>query len=137
LCDNEYIVSINFDVPKKDFYFNLEKVSKREHLDIASVNSAIGIEIEKEKIKQAHISIGGVAPIPLYLRKTASFLKGKSINEETIKGAVEILLTEISPIDDVRGSAEYKRILAKQLFFAHFIELFPERFEKSLFTKKV
>jgi xanthine dehydrogenase small subunit len=137
LCDNEFIESINFDIPESGFYFNFEKVSKREYLDIASVNSAIGIEIEKDKIKQVHISIGGVAPIPLYLRKTSGFLKGKQVSEETIKGAVEVLLTEISPIDDVRGSSEYKRLLAKQLFFANFIEIFPERFEKSLITKKV
>jgi xanthine dehydrogenase small subunit len=39
--------------------------------------------------------------------------------------------TEISPIDDLRGTAAYKRLLAKQLFFAHFIELFPEHFSLS------
>jgi xanthine dehydrogenase small subunit len=59
----------------------------------------------------------------LYLRKTSEFLRGKEINETTISEANEILQTEISPISDVRGSAEYKRLLARQLFRAHFVEL--------------
>lgn len=47
------------------------------------------------------------------------------MNSETVKQAETILQTEISPISDVRGAADYKRLLARQLFFAHFIELFP------------
>jgi xanthine dehydrogenase small subunit len=73
---------------------------------------------------QAHVSAGGIAPIPLYLKKTSEFLRGREISGGTISEASEILQTEISPISDVRGSAEYKRLLARQLFTAHFIELF-------------
>jgi xanthine dehydrogenase small subunit len=41
--------------------------------------------------------------------------------------AEEILQTELSPMSDARGTAAYKRLLARQLFFAHFIALFPDR----------
>ncbi|MEZ4739461.1 MAG: hypothetical protein R2818_08920 [Flavobacteriales bacterium] len=34
----------------------------------------------------------------------------------------------VAPISDARGAAEYKRLLLRQLFFAHFLQLFPERF---------
>jgi len=34
---------------------------------------------------------------------------------------------EISPISDIRGSKEYKRLLARQLLYAHFIKLFPKK----------
>jgi xanthine dehydrogenase small subunit len=37
------------------------------------------------------------------------------------------LQEEISPISDVRGSSEYKRLLLRQLFFCHFLKLFPDR----------
>jgi xanthine dehydrogenase small subunit len=73
--------------------------------------------------------MGGVAPIPLYLRKTSEFLRGKEIREETVAEAREILQTEISPISDVRGSARYKGLLARQLFTAHFVELFGLGFQ--------
>ena len=38
-------------------------------------------------------------------------------------------LSEISPISDARGSAEYKKLLLRQLLFAHFIKLFPEQID--------
>ncbi len=75
-------------------------------------------------ILDAHVSAGGVAPIPLYLRETSSFLVGRTVNEETIEKANEIMQLEISPISDVRGSEEYKRLLLRQLFRAHFLESF-------------
>ena len=75
-------------------------------------------------ILDAHVSAGGVAPIPLYLRETSSFLVGRTVNEETIEKANEIMQLEISPISDVRGTEEYKRLLLRQLFMAHFVEVF-------------
>ena len=75
-------------------------------------------------IISAHVSAGGVAPIPLYLKETSEFLRGQPINAETIADANEIMQAEISPISDVRGSADYKRLLLRQLFRAHFVELF-------------
>ena len=71
--------------------------------------------------------MGGVAAIPKYLVNTCQFLKDKEINSATLLQAIEIMNQEISPISDVRGTAEYKRLLANQLLKAHFIKLFPEQ----------
>lgn len=125
--DNEFIESIGFLLPDNSNYFNFEKVSKRQYLDIASVNSAISLKMDGHTITSAHVSAGGVSPVPLYLKKTSAFLKGKSISTETIIGVNAIAQEEISPISDIRGSKEYKRLLLRQLIFAHFIELFPEK----------
>ncbi|MBX7169660.1 MAG: FAD binding domain-containing protein [Pyrinomonadaceae bacterium] len=120
--EDEYIQKIRF---QKGFtHFNFEKVCKRTYLDIASVNTAISLKVTDNEIEHAHVSCGGVFATPLYLRKTSEFLQGKEISEETIAAANEILQSEIAPISDVRGTAEYKRLLAKQLFKAHFVELF-------------
>ena len=75
---------------------------------------------------EAHIAAGGVAPIPLYLNETSAFLIGKKVNEETITAANEIMQSEISPISDVRGTEQYKRLLLRQLFTAHFYEIFSQ-----------
>ncbi len=123
--DDEIIESISFDIPDENSFFNFEKVSKRTHLDIASVNSAILINIENKKTANVSLSVGGVAPIPLYLEKTSSFLENKILSESLILETIEIALSEISPISDIRGSAEYKSLLTQQLIKAHFIELFP------------
>ncbi|MFA5804809.1 MAG: FAD binding domain-containing protein [Melioribacteraceae bacterium] len=124
---NEIVEKISFQIPSKYSYFNFEKISKRTYLDIASVNSSIFIELKLGKITTIHISAGGVAPIPLYLSNTCSYLMNKTIDTETIKNAVAISADEISPISDARGSAEYKRLLLHQLLYVHFIKLFPQQ----------
>jgi xanthine dehydrogenase small subunit len=118
----EVIEKITFTRPRHTNHFNFEKVCKRTYLDIASVNTAILLEIEKGYIATAHVSAGGVSPIPLYLKNTAAFLKGKMTEKraEWLPEAHAILQSEVSPISDVRGSAEYKRLLLRQLFQAHF-----------------
>ncbi len=78
-------------------------------------------------ILDAQVSAGGIAPIPLYLKETSSFLIGRTVNAETIEKANEIMQLEIAPISEVRGSEEYKRLLLRQLFRAHFMELFNTR----------
>ena len=130
---DEILSTISFKLPTQDSHFNFEKVSKRIHLDIASVNTAILITISGNEITQAHLSAGGVGPIPMYLSKTCNFLLGKSLSRETVQSALEILQSEISPISDVRGSADYKRLLLRQLFYAHFITLFPNQFSLDSF----
>lgn len=134
LREHEILKTISFKVPQKNDFFNFEKVSKRTHLDIASVNSAGKISVENNIIIDANFSVGGVAAIPKYLYKTNQYLIGKPINSTTVKEAETVLQSEISPISDVRGTLEYKRLLAKQLFFAHFIELFPNQIELGKLT---
>lgn len=121
----EFISSISFNVPIANSHFNFEKVSKRIHLDIASVNTAIQISVTDNEINETHLSAGGVGPIPMYLNETSAFLNGKELSAQNIKSANDVLQREISPISDVRGSADYKRLLLRQLFYAHFIKLFP------------
>lgn len=105
---------------------HFEKISKRTYLDIATVNSAIGITATDDGLIEAvTISAGGVAPTPITLPKTAAFLAGKQLTSALILEATKVLDTELAPIDDVRGSAAYKRLALRQLFLAHFLCLFP------------
>ncbi len=126
LKNNELIKKIGFDAPDTHSTFSFEKVSKRTYLDIASVNSAMLIKMKGKKTQDAFISAGGVWPFPLFLAKTRESLKDKEISANTIKDAAKVLDSEIAPIDDIRGTKEYKALLLRQLFYAHFINLFPE-----------
>ncbi|HFS67815.1 MAG TPA: 2Fe-2S iron-sulfur cluster binding domain-containing protein [Flavobacteriia bacterium] len=128
LQKNELIQQIRFQKLQESEFFNFEKVSKRTHLDIASVNSACRIKSDKNALIEAHFSVGGVAAIPKYLEKTNTFLKRKELTIKNVKQAEKIMQQEIAPISDVRGSNIYKRLLARQLFFAHFIKGFPQKF---------
>ena len=122
----ELIDEIKFTIPGKNTKFNFEKVSKRTFLDIVSVNSSILIKIKNDIIEDVHISAGGVAPIPFHLTLTSEFLKSKLLSPKTVKKSIAYAMKEISPISDARGSADYKRLLLRQLIYAHFLKLFPE-----------
>lgn len=104
--------------------FNFEKVSKRTHLDIASVNTAAALRVVDGLIIEAGLSAGGVAPVPLALTTTEALLIGRRPDVETAWAAARCAADEATPIDDVRGSADYKRLLLRQLVLAHFHVLF-------------
>jgi xanthine dehydrogenase small subunit len=123
--DHEELLYISIPLPVKNYKFNFEKVSRRTYLDIASVNSSVYVETNENKIENIRLSAGGVAPVPFYLENTCNYLQSKEINFSLIDEAASIAISEISPISDVRGSAEYKKILLRQLILAHFIKLFP------------
>lgn len=121
LMPTEIIEQIIFDIPSKEAAFSFEKVCKRTHLDIASVNTACLIQLDEDQaIKKIHLSAGGVAPFPKYLKNTCAFLLNKKLDAQTLKLAVRVLQEEVTPISDARGTIEYKRLLLRQLFLAHF-----------------
>lgn len=126
MSPDEVLTRIRIPRPTADSRINWEKVSKRKCLDIASVNSAITIRVDGDRIVEASLAMGGVAPIPKLLTQTGDFLAGKSVTAETVLGAVAVAQREISPISDIRGTATYKRLLARQLILAHFVRLYPE-----------
>lgn len=130
----EYIEKIYFELPSANTKFNFEKVCKRTHLDIASVNSAVSLMMDNDVITGAFLSAGGVGPTPAFLSKASSFLNGKKITEELIEEVINIAREEVTPISDARGTSTYKRFLLGQLIKAHFITLFPSLTIEKLIT---
>ncbi|TGD83027.1 FAD binding domain-containing protein [Hymenobacter wooponensis] len=124
---DEQVLEFRFPAPLTTDYFNFEKVSKRTHLDIASVNSAAWLRVQGSLVEAARFSAGGVGPVPLVLPRTAEFLVGREISAAVVRKALELAQEEISPISDVRGTVQYKRLLLRQLLAAHFLQFFPEQ----------
>ena len=119
--NDEIITQIIFDMPAANAVFNFEKVCKRTYLDIASVNNACLLVLnDNGTIASIHLSAGGVAPYPKYLSDTVAYLTGKKIETAVMKQAVDIMNNEIAPISDARGTAEYKRLLLRQLVLTQF-----------------
>jgi xanthine dehydrogenase small subunit len=123
---DEQVTEISFPAPLAGDLFNFEKVSKRTHLDIASVNTAAWLRVENGAVSAARLSAGGVGPVPLLLARTGEYLLGRALSANTVAEANEVMQAEISPIGDVRGTAAYKRLLLRQLLFAHFLRFAPE-----------
>jgi CO/xanthine dehydrogenase FAD-binding subunit len=68
-----------------------------------------------QRIEWIHLGIGSVGPIPMRATKTETFLNEKEISVANIEEARKILLSEITPIDDIRSVADYRRLVAGNL----------------------
>ncbi len=121
----ENIVGVQFARPDQHALVNFKKVSRRKVLDVTVCNSALYIEIKDGIIFEIFLSAGGVAPTPLFLIETCHYLLGRTIEAPIIREAAQVMQKEICPRNDERGAAQYKRLLMRQLLYAHFLELFP------------
>jgi xanthine dehydrogenase small subunit len=126
LLADEVVHEIHFEMPNAGTQVNFEKVSRRTHLDIASVTSTLVLAVESSTITHAAISAGGVGPTPLRLSQLELWLQGRTPNAKTAREAAKRASEEITPISDVRGSAEYKKLLLSQIILAHFLACCPQ-----------
>ena len=58
------------------------------------------------RLPKPRIAFGAVGPTVIRARKTEEFLRGQPFDEETMRPAGDVAVGEITPISDVRGSAE-------------------------------
>lgn len=126
----ERITSIRFPQTEEGTFINWEKVSKRRVLDIATVNSAAKIRVTNSRIVSATLALGGVAATPLVLSDASEKLVGLPLDIESIGPVIDSAQNEFEPISDVRGDASYKRLLARQLLWAHFQKIIFESMDE-------
>jgi xanthine dehydrogenase small subunit len=112
-------VIIGVIVPHQEGFCSFEKTAKRIAVDISTVNSLLNIRADKEIVKYARISFGGIAKYPILAIKTAEYLVGKKINEKVITDTAEIAVQEFAPISDVRGSSDYRKLLIRNHIRKH------------------
>jgi xanthine dehydrogenase small subunit len=100
----------------------LYKVSRRRDLDIASFTAAIRVRLEGDTISDAAIAFGAVGPTVIRARKTEEFLRGRALDEETMREAGDVAIAEITPISDVRGAADYRYQLTRNILLKFYFE---------------
>jgi carbon-monoxide dehydrogenase medium subunit len=84
--------------------------------DYATAGVAVQITLDGTDVCQrAGIGLTNVGFTPLKATKTEAFLAGKMLDDATIKQAAEMAAGESQPVDDMRGSADYKRDLVRVL----------------------
>lgn len=102
-------------IPAVHDLVKLYKVSRRKDLDISAFTAAIRMNFEQGLIASPRIVYGGVGPTLLRLPKTEAFLAGERPLLATFEQAGAIARSEITPISDVRGSADYRLQLAENI----------------------
>ncbi len=88
------------------FYY---KLGKRKADAISIVSIAIALRRESDKVQHVRIALGAVAPVAMRAHKAEAALLGGVLSESTITAAATAAVSEVSPIDDFRASADYRR----------------------------
>jgi xanthine dehydrogenase small subunit len=122
LRPGELLTSVRIPLPKPDEILRLYKISRRRDLDISTFTAAIRMQLNSDTIASASIALGAVGPIVIRARNTEQFLRGQLFTEETMQRAGEVAIAEITPISDVRGAADYRFQLARNVFLKFFHE---------------
>ena len=89
----------------------------RRAMDIAvvGVGAAVTLGAEDGVCEDVRIVLGSAAPVPLRARNAEASLQGKVLTDELVREAGEIAAEEARPIDDVRGSAWFRKEIVKVL----------------------
>ena len=84
--------------------------------DLAVVNLAVRLTMTSDNFcEDVRIALGAVAPTPLRAKKAEAMLQGQKLHDELIDNVAAQAAMEISPISDVRSSAEYRGFLSRVL----------------------
>ena len=108
----EVIVPYDADFAKSYSYV---KLGRRNAFTLSVVAVATVLKVRDGVFEDVRIALNAVAPTPVRARSVESFLKGREVGSEAIEKASELVLNDISPISDVRASAEYRKHASKVL----------------------
>jgi len=94
-----------------------EKIGARRYLVISIVMTAARLAINDGRIEEIAISIGSCAPVATRLAELEARLRGLETDEAlaVLAASEKMIMTALSPIDDVRGSGAYRREAAAEL----------------------
>ena len=94
---------------REDFTASFLRMGRRKALTLSIVNAAAGLAVYGQQISEARIALGAVAPTPIRAYKAEQLLCGRKVTSELFAEAAAVAATEISPISDLRASADYRR----------------------------
>ncbi len=115
LADDELLVRVRFPiVPGRQVRFR--KVGTRRAQAISKVVMALAWRSDESGAwRDVRLALGSVAATPIRAPETEATMEGAQPTAETADAAARTLAQEISPIDDVRSTADYRRAVASRV----------------------
>ena len=83
----------------------------RTHGDYATVSISLVLDMNNGTCSYARVAVGSAGPAPVHLAEADAILVGSDLSAETVEQAGRKLMEAADPVDDVRGSAEYRRMI--------------------------
>jgi len=115
LGPGEILTEIHVPPPIKPFGWSHIKFTPRSVEDFATVGVALTLRGSRNRCTDIRLALNSVASRILRTKQAESVLRGQQVTEKLLQEMSETAATEVDPMDDNRGSAEYKREMVKVL----------------------
>ncbi|MBA7525927.1 Carbon monoxide dehydrogenase medium chain [subsurface metagenome] len=113
----QLLIQIILPLPSERTYGSWIKIGKRKALIIATITLALVVEMAEDNktVKDVRTCLGSVAPTPIEIKEIREKMIGKKFNQLDFNQLGQIVEDKISPIDDIRGTREYRKDVAKNI----------------------
>jgi carbon-monoxide dehydrogenase medium subunit len=110
LAPGELLVELKFPPRPAHSGSHYRRFIPRNEMDIAvvGVGAAVVLDDSGEKFVSARIALGAVGPTPLFAKDAGDSLAGKTVSEKSIASAATAAQAIATPIDDMRGTKEFR-----------------------------
>ncbi len=115
LGPGEVLVSMHFPPPADNSGARYIRFIPRNEMDIAVVGAGVSVTLNNGNFESARIALAAVAPTPLFVTEAGDALAGKPVNDESIQMAANVARDAAKPINDMRGTIEYRKQLCEVL----------------------
>jgi carbon-monoxide dehydrogenase medium subunit len=105
---NEILAGIRFPWVK-GAGSSFQRIGRRKGFTLSVVNAAVYAERDGDRLREVRIALGSVAPTPIRAPAVENKIRGMRMSEDLIEEAATASIAVVKPIDDVRGTAEYRR----------------------------
>lgn len=111
LQPGELLIDIQVDAPEQHSSDAYQRFIPRNEMDIAvvGVGAAVTLDLADDRVVDARIALGAVGPTAIFAADASKALEGKKLDAAAIENAARLAIAASSPIDDMRGTAEYRR----------------------------
>jgi carbon-monoxide dehydrogenase medium subunit len=111
----EILTEIRVPPPVSGLRWSHIKFLPRSQEDFATVGVALAFQLRGDTCDEVRLALNSVAPTILRARRAEEILRKQKITDKLISEMAEVASSETDPIDDNRGSAEYKREMVRVL----------------------
>jgi xanthine dehydrogenase small subunit len=122
LLAGEVLAAIEIPRPSGDTRLGVYKVSKRFDQDISAVCAAFALRLEGGRVASMRIAYGGMAAIPRRATTAEDALTGNLWTVDAIRAAMAEVDAAFTPLSDMRASADYRKLVARNLLLKFYLE---------------
>lgn len=117
LKPEQLLSKIIIPIPEQNTYSSWIKIGKRKALIVATVSLALVISMAEDNkiIKEVKVCLGSVAPTPFEIMEIREKMIGRQFNQLDFNELGQLVEDRISPIDDIRGTKEYRQDVTKNI----------------------